>query len=226
MQHVDSFVFQSWGDVVLLFGLLVVLGLLVLLFVWLAGPRTSLRPRPSRLFPRDATGWTLLIDGSNFARRNGPDGREDPRLEHLLEVIEVLRVGFHGAEFIVFCDANLRHVLDAAGDKAAFLELVRCGDGRFRETHGKRADDVILEHARQHPRCIVVSNDRFRDEDHLAARVGVMLLRVNDRPPISIHTCVDHYPDPAKPTRNVPCSLRAVLPPLNVSDDEEWPRAA
>jgi rRNA-processing protein FCF1 len=120
----------------------------------------------------DARGWTLVVDGSNFARHG------DPQLEHLRQVLRKLRYRFKGAKLRVFCDANLRYQFDNI-DRKRFVRLVEKDDDRFTETHDRCADDVILEYAQDNPRCIVVSNDWFGKGDEIEKRQQIPLLRVD-----------------------------------------------
>ncbi len=149
------------------------------------------------VLPLDATGWTLLVDGSNFAYRG-----DEVRLCHLLEVLAALRKRFENADIQVFCDANLRHKF-GADDQRKFLAMVKRPDAHFHETHGKAADEVLLKHARKNPRCIVVSNDHFRDVDQLVLRIGVPLLKVGiSRFGVRLSDKVDIFRDPSQPFRN------------------------
>ncbi len=122
--------------------------------------------------PVDATGWTLVVDGSNFAHLGS-----DVRLEHLQNTLSSLRHYFKNADFEVFCDANLRHKFEGE-DKQQFKRLVGQSSAPFTETHGQSADDVILAYAADNPRCIVVSNDWFSKGDEVEMRQGIPLLRI------------------------------------------------
>ncbi|TDP75220.1 hypothetical protein [Bradymonas sediminis] len=164
-------------------------------------------PRPSL----DATGWTLLVDGSNFAYRDLYDGSKEVRLSHLQDVLDALGRRFEHADIQVFCDANLRYKFDKE-DKNQFLARVKCPNPSFHETHGKAADEVLLKYARRNPNSIVVSNDRFRDDDQLQQRVGVPLLKVelaNSR--VYLKPAVDFFGDPNQPFKNSRTPLRKLF---------------
>lgn len=130
----------------------------------------STKPRP----PIDATGWTLLVDGSNFAHRGS-----DVQLAHLEEVLDELARRFQNADLRVFCDANLRYKFDD-GDRKEFEQLLQRAPSNttYVETHGKEADEVLLKYADKHDKCVVVSNDRFGKGDEIELRLDVPLLRV------------------------------------------------
>lgn len=152
------------------------------------------RGTPEPLHPLDATGWTLLIDGNNFAYRNSV-----PRLEYLLEVIEILRHRFENAQIIVFCEANLRYKFSDE-ERREYVALFDTEDRAFIEVHGKEADEVILKRARQQRRCIAVSNDWFGKGEELQLRIGVPLLQIRRsrgrvRPADSIYI----FRDPRRP---------------------------
>jgi hypothetical protein len=117
----------SFSDVVLLMMISGVVG--VLLFGLIKAFRTppadesaSTDKKPRRTFERlDARGWTLVVDGSNFARHG------DPQLEHLRQVLRKLRYRFKDAKLRVFCDANLRYQFDEI-DRKRFVRLVKQND--------------------------------------------------------------------------------------------------
>lgn len=147
--------------------------------------------------PLDATGWTLVVDGSNFAHRG-----DDVRLDYLKDVLSSLQHYFRNADLRVFCDANLRHKFDS-DDRRRFERLIDKKSTRFRETHGQSADDVILRYAGDNPNCIVVSNDWFGKGDEVEKRRGIPLLRVEK--PLSRdafpHRYVNIFDDPDDPDR-------------------------
>jgi rRNA-processing protein FCF1 len=143
--------------------------------------------------PLDAEGWTLVVDGSNFAHWS----EDDVQLHYLLQVVEALEHRFQHADIRVYCDANLRYKFEDE-DQNRFEKLVRdtAPHMEFKETHGREADEAILEYADEHPRTIVVSNDRFSKGDEIELRIGVPLLQVERNPPaVQLSRQVDVYQD-------------------------------
>ena len=167
-------------------------GLFYLLYRASFGSGAGLREPPE---PVDASGWTLVVDGSNFAH-----WRDDVRLEYLEDVLSSLEHYFDGARIRVFCDANLRHKFDGE-EKRRFERMVGRNSSGFRETHGKSADDVLLTYASDKPRCIVVSNDWFAKGAELEMRLDVPLLRVERQPSGELfpHRYVNIFDDPDEP---------------------------
>jgi rRNA-processing protein FCF1 len=185
-------------DVILYLLLSAVVGVIVYgVVVFLRDVRSGEYQRPTRkpLLPVDATGWTLAVDGSNFAHRG-----EDVRLVYLEEVLDALKRRFENAEIRVFCDANLRYKFHGE-DSREFLKLLKSRNSGFSETHGRKADEVLLKTARAETRWIVVSNDRFReDDDEIVLRIGVPLLKVRlSRTRIRPADTVDLFRDRARP---------------------------
>lgn len=132
------------------------------------------RKRRSKRGPMDASGWTLFVDGSNFARHND-DGADNARLNDLDVVLDKLRSRFRNADIVVYCDANLRYLFDDE-DRAAFER--RLDTRQYVVTHDEKADHPMLRNAREMSKCIVVSNDKFSDEPEADLRIGVPLLKV------------------------------------------------
>lgn len=123
-------------------------------------------------------------------------------MRHLHEVLEALKQRFKNADILVYCDANLRHKL-GADDAREFRSLVDGPKPKFRETHGKSADEVLLKYARAHDNCIVVSNDHFRQEGEIELRIGVPLLKVTiSRSGVRLSDKVDIFLDPDRPFKN------------------------
>jgi hypothetical protein len=147
--------------------------------------------------PMDAAGWTLVVDGSNYAHKGS-----DVRLEHLQDVLSSLQHYFRGANLRVFCDANLRHKFDA-DDKRRFLKLLDGSSRQLQETHGQAADDVILKYAGDNPNCIVVSNDWFSKGDEVQMRLDIPLLRIERTPAGDVfpHRYANIFDDPESPER-------------------------
>jgi rRNA-processing protein FCF1 len=181
-----------------------VFGLLVYLFFRaLFGTSAGYHEPPE---PMDASGWTLVVDGSNFAHHDN-----DVRLSHLEDVVESLEHYFKDARVRVFCDANLRHKF---GDQDArrFEQRVN-NEADISETHGQSADDVILKYASDHPRCIVVSNDRFSKGDEIEMRQDVPLLRI-ERPTggrAFPHSYVDIFDNPNQPDARKRVAVRDLV---------------
>lgn len=130
----------------------------------------------------DASGWTILVDGGNFA--HGGDDAADVSLTYLQEVLDALVGRFSGAEVIVFCNAKLRHEFDEK-DRRKFEKIVDNTERRrarglpvFRETDGQKSEKLILNDARERERCIVVSNRMLRNGDAPRLRIGVPLMNV------------------------------------------------
>ncbi|MGM0558981.1 MAG: hypothetical protein ACQEVA_21530 [Myxococcota bacterium] len=147
--------------------------------------------------PMDASGWTLVVDGSNFAHKGS-----DVRLEHLQDVLSSLQHYFRNANLRVFCDANLRHKFNG-DDKRQFKKLLEGSNRKFRETHGQAADDVILKYAGGNPRCIVVSNDWFSKGDEVQMRLDIPLLRIERTPAGEVfpHRYANIFDDPDEPEK-------------------------
>lgn len=135
-------------------------------------------PKP----PLDATGWTLVVDGSNYAHRNFRN-QLDVKLEHLEEVLSALERRFQNAKFIVFCDANLRYKVKKNEVERYDLYLSEniWAEYDFRETHGQAADGVMLKYACKNAPCIVVSNDKFENGEEVTLRQDVPLLKMRWR---------------------------------------------
>ncbi len=174
------------SDIVPLVLSLALVGLVVYAFVQMF---RSAGPAP----PIDAEGWTLVVDGSNFAHWSD----EDVQLQYLLQVVEALERRFQHADLRVYCDANLKYKFDDE-DQSTFEDLLRDAPSHmvFKESHGREADDAILEYAQNHPETIVVSNDRFGKGDEIELRVGVPLLQVERNPPaVRLADQVDIYQD-------------------------------
>lgn len=157
--------------------------------------------------PMDASGWTLVVDGSNFAHRGS-----DVRLAHLQDVLDSLEHCFRDARVLVLCDANLRYKFEGE-DKREFEELVQEHDSGFRETHGQAADGVILKHATDNGRCIVVSNDWFSKGDEVEMRQGIPLLRIERTPAGGSvpHRYVNIFEDPRQPEARKRVPVREVV---------------
>ena len=165
--------------------------------------RAEPRPEPPEVV--DETGWTLVVDGSNFAHR-GPD----VQLDHLRDVLDALDHFLPNARLRVFCDANLRYKFEG-DDRDRFERLVARDGGQFRETHGQVADDVILEYAHHHDQCIVVSNDWFAKGDEVQRRQGIPLLHVERTQGGDVypHPYVVIFDDPDTPQqrKNIPLDV-------------------
>ncbi len=161
----------------ILISVLVVLLLLGGLIYWLW--RSTPRHRDP-LEPLDATGWLVIVDGSNVSFRENR-----ARLEYLEEVLELLEHRFQGARFLVQCDASLRHRFRGK-ERRRFEELL-AKDKRFAQApKGRKADDFILHEAAEHGQAIVVSHDRFSKGPELEMRLNVPLLRISfhEDPPV------------------------------------------
>jgi rRNA-processing protein FCF1 len=165
------------------------LALVGLVVYALAQMYRSAEPAP----PLDAEGWTVVVDGSNFAHWS----EDDVQLQYLLQVVEELEHRFQHADLRVYCDANLTYKFDDE-DRDTFENLLRDAPPHltFEETHGREADDAILEYAQNHLRTIVVSNDRFDKGDEIERRIDVPLLQVERNPPaVRLADQVDVYRD-------------------------------
>ncbi len=167
------------------------------------------RPNPKSRF--NATGWTLLVDGSNFAHRSTNNGSTKVRLHHLMEVLNLLEQHFKNANIKVFCDANLRYKLNKT-DQRKFIAEVEHRKSRFHETHGKSADDVLLQYARKNKKCIIVSNDQFSKDDEPNLRLGTLLLKLNISPHgPRIPLTFDLFRHPTQPFKNSPTPLHKLF---------------
>lgn len=119
--------------------------------------------------PINARGWTLYVDASNVCR----DG-ESARLSDLHNTLRALSGRFELARLVVVCDANLRyHFSDA--ERPVFERLL----ARDNFINMPYADRELFARASRNPRSIVVSNDRFRDEELYPLRVGVATLSLH-----------------------------------------------
>ena len=176
----------SLADVLALMAMASVVGLVLygLVRLLLGNKPAPTQPRRQRgsIFrspQMDASGWTLVVDGSNMAfRRDSRLGRDVARHEYLQEVVDVLQRQLVGANIIVFCDASLRHRFSGEG-LAEFETSLKFSTTMYRQCPaGTSADRYILRYAKEHERCIVVSNDRFGNGDEVELRLNVPLLRV------------------------------------------------
>lgn len=158
----------------IIYGLITVLILGgIAFFLWVRTARDR-RPPPAL----NARGWTLVVDGSNVSYR-----RNRARLAYMEEVLEMLRARFAGAELLVYCDASLRHQFRGE-ERKRFEALLKERDSGFVQSpKGRKADDFILGHAREHRRSIVVSHDWFSKGPELEMRLGVPLLRISFQDP-------------------------------------------
>ncbi|MFU8805074.1 MAG: NYN domain-containing protein [Bradymonadaceae bacterium] len=139
---------------------------------WVRKARAEPWPTPPPPPPLDATGWTLVIDGSNVARH-----RDSPDLNRLLSFLDNLHERLPGAEHVVFCDANLRHKFSRE-HREAYVALLGQREPCFEECPGgTTADEVLLKYARDGWPCIVVSNDKFANRDEVRLRQGIPLLK-------------------------------------------------
>ncbi|AWV88728.1 type II toxin-antitoxin system VapC family toxin [Bradymonas sediminis] len=192
-------------EIILIALLLAIIGRVVFrLLQWRPGrPQKPARPKRRASKARlNAAGWTLLVDGSNFAHRDAKGGTTKVRLDYLMEVLRVLEHRFKNAKIKVFCDANLRYKLNKT-DQPKFIAEVERRKPRFFETHGKSADDVLLQYARKNKKCIIVSNDRFSKGDEPALRIGTPLLKISiSARGVRLPLKFDHFRDPDRPSKN------------------------
>ncbi len=188
------------------------IGLIVLLIATIVLVLFKLfRRRQTRKSRFNATGWTLLVDGSNFAHRTTNNGSTKVRLHHLMEVLNLLEHHFKNADIKVFCDANLRYKLNKT-DQRKFIAEVEQRKPRFHETHGKSADDVLLQYARKHKKCIIVSNDHFSKDDEPNLRLGTPLLKLNISPHgPRLPRTFDLFRPPAQPFKHSPTPLHKLF---------------
>ncbi len=158
--------------------------------------------------PVDAAGWCFAVDGSNFAYR--PDGTPD--LGRLRRVVSELLRLFKGVKPVVFCDASLKDKLPE-GQRAGYQRLIQHPVPLFFECpRGKTADEILLRYAQNRPRCVAVSNDRFRKPQELMLRLGVPLLRVYvDDYVVLPHAEMTLYGDSERPTSRQLLSVCSVL---------------
>jgi hypothetical protein len=158
----------------------------------------------------DASGWTFVIDGSNFAHSR--DGSAN--LAHLLRVVLALRTQFVGLKPVVYFDASLRFKLPAS-QRNAYERLIESTSPTFFEClPGKTADEYVLRYASNHPQAIAVSNDRFRDLPERKWRLGVLLLRVPVYETVVVPAAtVDVYADPERPRHRHRLPLNRILQP-------------
>lgn len=129
-------------------------------------------PRPS-LSPLNARGWSLLVDASNFAYKEG-----DLKLQHLTEVIRLLYRRFDGASIHLICDANLPYKFGGEDQMRATLrkDFKKLG---VEISYGKKADVLLLSQGKSKPKTIVVSNDWFGKGDEIYERLNVARLGVS-----------------------------------------------
>lgn len=135
---------------------------------------------PSRPTP---DGRTFLIDGTNLiywdVRRSGL------KLGYVLALARFLKAT--GVKYRVFFDASTPYRLrekGMPGDEARYRQALQARPDVFVEIPGgQQADAYLLMQAANDPSSVVISNDRFRDREHLypwvrdpARRTGGMML--------------------------------------------------
>ena len=128
-------------------------------------------------------GHTYLIDGTNLIfwdiRRSGL------HLDYVLALARFLKDS--GAKYRVFFDASTPYRLrekGAPGDEVRYRQALRARPDIFVEIPGgQQSDAYLLMQAANDPSAVVISNDRFRDREHLhpwlrdsARHVGGMML--------------------------------------------------
>lgn len=134
--------------------------------------------------PRSVQGArSYLIDGTNLifwdVRRSGL------HLDYVLALARFLKDG--GVKYRVFFDASTPYRLrekGAPGDEARYRQALKARPDIFVEIPGgQQADAYLLMQAANDPSSVVISNDRFRDREHLypwvrdsARHVGGMML--------------------------------------------------
>lgn len=99
----------------------------------------------------------IVVDGSNAAYVMQRKAGEKPRISNIMRVVTALKErGF--TEVIVMSDASLIHII-ADGDRLAELkEMVTY----IQTPAGKPADIFMIDYVKMH-RCLLLSNDTFRD---------------------------------------------------------------
>ncbi len=134
----------------------------------------SVIPYSQPPYSLNATGWTLVLDGTNLAHGELPH----PDLDRLCRTVDTLKAGFRGAKIRIYFDASTqRKVPD--DQKARYQRAINSPEPLcFECPSDAEADEILLGFAKNHGQTIVVSNDRFNKGDELHMRIGTPLLRV------------------------------------------------
>lgn len=99
----------------------------------------------------------VVIDGSNVAYSSKGDKNKKPRLENLILLVSHLKTkGFE--EITIISDASLRHTVEDKDNQEALEDLAD-----YLEAPAKTSADLFLIHYVRNHRCLLITNDTFRE---------------------------------------------------------------
>ena len=107
----------------------------------------------------DARNKEYILDGSNILHWAG---RKSVSLKNVTAITKELAQ--HGIQFKVVFDASAPHILNKSKERTMYENLLNNHPDKFFQIPaGTVADKFILLYAEEHPDCMIITNDLYRD---------------------------------------------------------------